>query len=87
MRVLALILTAVMAAACRTGEPCPAPGETRCAAQVAEVCSGGGEWVPFMDCDEVALQSGNGPWVCGPVEVEEGKTVQRGCIPTSGRAR
>jgi hypothetical protein len=82
MKQIGLILAAILSvAACRTGEPCGLPTATRCSGNAAEICSGGSEWVPTLDCDAITEQSDAGPWVCCAGSVEGASAPVHTCVP------
>ena len=66
-----------------TGAKCPEPTRSRCAGQVAQVCSAEERWEDVMDCDRIASLAGSGePWVCCAVEGTVGVETY-GCVPAS----
>lgn len=76
MRCLLLLCAALAACACEPVDHCEV-NETRCSGPLAQVCDSDERWVEIMNCDEVAMLSGGGPWSCQALEDDGGHT----CLP------
>ena len=81
LAVLAVGLGALLATHCLPPADGCTPQATRCNGQSAEICDGEQRWGVFMDCKEVAAQSG-GEWMCCREPVAEG-VIGHTCAPVA----
>jgi hypothetical protein len=58
-------------------------GTTRCDGNAAVACLSNGTWHKFLDCDQVARQTGEGPWSCQQVPRTDGQ-LESTCLPVKG---